>query len=138
MARTRCYGERETAMFDQSEVIWRYLSGMDPTARNEFRANGEVVDYWRQRWKTERRPEESQLAEGAFAIQRQIQAVGESIFVLHEAGKRKEAFQLARPELKRRLLPALTQLTREIYRRARESSVRGAYARLEEILAAES
>jgi signal transduction histidine kinase len=32
----------------------------------------------------------------------------------------------------------LTLLNREIYRRARESSVRGAYARLEEILAAES
>jgi len=138
MARTRTYAELETAMFDQSEVIWRYLSGMDPTARNEFRVNGEVVDYWHQRWKAELRPEESELAEGVFAIQRQIQAVGDSIFALHEAGKRAEAFQLASTELKSRLLPALTLLNREIYRRARESSVRGAYARLEEILAAES
>jgi len=39
--------------------------------------------------------------------------------------------------LKGRLLPALTALNREVYRRARESSVRGAYARLEEILAGE-
>jgi signal transduction histidine kinase len=138
MARTRTYAELETAMFDQSEVIWRFLSGMDPTARNEFRATGEVVDYWHERWKAELRPEESELADGVLAIQQQIQAVGDSIFALHEGGRREEAFQLASTELKSRLLPALTLLNREIYRRARESSVRGAYARLEEILAAES
>lgn len=138
MARTRTYAELETAMFDQSEVIWRFLSGMDPTARSEFRVNGEVVQYWHERWKAELKPEESDLANGVFEIQRQIQAVGDSIFVLHEAGRRAEAFQLASTELKSRLLPALTLLNREIYRRARESSVRGAYARLEEILAEES
>jgi two-component system, NtrC family, sensor kinase len=138
MARTRTYAELETAMFNQSEVIWRYLSGLDPTARNEFRATGEVVEYWHQRWQAELRPSESELAEGVAAIQKQIQAVGDSIFTLHEAGHRREAFQLASVELKSRLLPALTLLNREIYRRARESSVRGAYARLEEILAAES
>jgi signal transduction histidine kinase len=138
MARTRTYAELETAMFDQSEVIWRYLSGFDPTARNEFRATGEVVAYWHQRWRAELKPEESELADGVLAIQRQIQAVGDSIFTLHEAGRREQAFQLANVELKSRLLPALTLLNREIYRRARESSVRGAYARLEEILAAES
>jgi signal transduction histidine kinase len=138
MARTRTYAELETAMFDQNEVIWRYLSGFDPTARNEFRATGEVVDYWHQRWRAELRPDESELADGVLAIQQQIQAVGDSIFVLHEAGRRQEAFQLANVELKSRLLPALTLLNREIYRRARESSVRGAYTRLEEILADES
>jgi signal transduction histidine kinase len=138
MARTRTYAELETAMFNQSEVIWRYLSGLDPTARNEFRATAEVVDYWHQRWRAELRPSESELADGVAAIQQQIQAIGDSIFVLHEAGRREEAFQLASVELKSRLLPALTLLNREIYRRARESSVRGAYARLEEILAAES
>ncbi len=41
---------------------------------------------------------------------------------------------MAQQELKGRLQPALTQLNRQIYRRARESSVRGAYTRLEEIL----
>jgi signal transduction histidine kinase len=138
MARTRTYAELETAMFNQSEVIWRYLSGLDPTARNEFQVTGEVVDYWHQRWKAELRPAESELADGVYAIQQQIQAVGDSIFTLHEAGKRAEAFQLASVELKSRLLPALTLLNREIYRRARESSVRGAYARLEEILADEN
>ena len=58
MARTRTYAELETAMFNQSEVIWRYLSGLDPTARNEFRATAEVVDYWHQRWRAELRPRE--------------------------------------------------------------------------------
>ena len=58
MSRTRTYAELETAMFDQSEVIWRYLSGLDPTARKEFRLTEQVVDYWQQRWAAELRPEE--------------------------------------------------------------------------------
>src|SRR6185503_19652284 len=88
------YAELETAMFDQSELIWRDLSGLDPTARKEFRLTGEVVGYWQARCRAER-------------------------------------------ELRGRLQPALTQMNREIYRRARESSVRGAFGRLEEILADE-
>jgi signal transduction histidine kinase len=56
---------------------------------------------------------------------------------LYEAGDRQGAYRTAQLELKGRLLPALTALNREVYRRARESSVRGAYARLEEILAVE-
>jgi signal transduction histidine kinase len=137
MARTRTYAELETAMFDQSEVIWRYLSGLDPTARREFQLTGEVVDYWQQRWRAELRPDEMQLANGVAEIQRQIQQVAESIFVLYDAGQREAAYRTARRELQGRLLPALTQTNREIYRRARESSVRGAYTRVQEILAAE-
>jgi signal transduction histidine kinase len=135
MARTRTYAELETAMFDQSEVIWRYLSGLDPTARNEFRLTGQVVDYWQQRWATELRPEEMELVNGVRAIQRQIQQAADSIFRLYDTGHRQAAFNTAQQELKGRLLPALTQLNRQIYRQARESSVRGAYSRLEEILA---
>jgi signal transduction histidine kinase len=135
MARTRTYAELETAMFDQSEVIWRYLSGLDPTARNEFRLTGQVVDYWQQRWAAELRPEEMGLAEDVRGIQRQIQTAADSIFRLYDSGRRQAAFNTAQQELKGRLLPALTQLNREIYRQARESSVRGAYARVEEILA---
>ena len=138
MARTRTYAELETAMFDQSEVIWRYLSGMDPTAKKEFRLTGEVVDYWQQRWTAELRPEEMPLADGARDIQRQIQTVAASIFELYDSGKHEEAFNLAQRELKGRLQPALTLLNRDIYRKARESSVRGAYARLEEILAGQT
>ncbi len=138
MARTRTYAELETAMFDQSEVIWRYLSGLDPTAKKEFRLIGQVVDYWQKRWAAELRPEEMGLAESVRDIQHQILIAADSIFRLDESGHRQAAFTTAQRELKGRLLPALTQLNREIYRRARESSVRGAYARLEEILAAQN
>jgi signal transduction histidine kinase len=134
MARTRTYAELETAMFDQSEVIWRYLSGMDPTAKKEFHLTGQVVDYWQQRWAAELRPEEKALANGVQDIQRQIQAAADSVFRLYDSGRRQLAFGTAQRELQGRLLPALTQLNRQIYRQARESSVRGAYSRLEEIL----
>jgi signal transduction histidine kinase len=137
MARTRTYAELETAMFDQSEIIWRYLSGMDPSAKREFALAGQVVDYWQQRWTGELRPDEMELAEGVLDIQQQIQTTAASIFGLYDAGRRQAAFTMAQEELKGRLQPALTQLNRDIYRRARESSVRGAYARLEEILAAQ-
>ncbi|MFL5402542.1 MAG: ATP-binding protein [Gemmatimonadales bacterium] len=137
MARTRTYAELETAMFDQSEVIWRYLTGMDPTAKKEFRLNGEVVDYWQRRWTAELRPEEMGLADGVRGIQQQIQAAADSVFRLFDTGHHQQAYSAAQRELKGRLLPALTQMNREIYRRARESSVRGAYARLEEILASQ-
>jgi signal transduction histidine kinase len=135
MARTRTYAELETAMFDQSEVIWRYLSGLDPSARDEFRLTGQVVEYWQQRWTAELRPEEAGLAQGVRDIQRQIETAADSIFRLYESGRRQAAFTAAQAELQGRLLPALTQLNRQVYRQARESSVRGAYSRLEEILA---
>ena len=135
MARTRTYAELETAMFDQTEVIWRYLSGMDSTARREFQLAGQVVDYWQQRWAAELRPEEMTLAESVSDLQEQIQTAASSIFGLYDSGQRQAAYAMAQQELKGRLQPALTQLNRDIYRRARESSVRGAYTRLEEILA---
>jgi signal transduction histidine kinase len=137
MARTRTYAELETAMFDQTDIIWRYLTGLDPTAKREFRLAGQVVDYWQQRWAAELRPEEMALADGVRGIQQQIQTVAESVFRLFDSGQRQAAFVMAQRELKGRLLPALTQMNREIYRRARESSVRGAYTRLEEILASQ-
>jgi signal transduction histidine kinase len=137
MARTRTYAELETAMFDQSELVWRELSGLDPTARQEVVLTREVVDYWQQRWRAELHPEEAALADGIAGIQRQIVAVSDSVFHLADLGRREEAYRLAQRELKGRLQPALTQMNREIYRRARESSVRGAYSRLQEILADE-
>jgi signal transduction histidine kinase len=137
MARTRTYAELETAMFDQTELVWRYLSGLDATARQEFVLTGQVVDYWQSRWRDELKPDEMSLADGVGRIQREIVAVSDSVFRLADAGKRVEAYRLAQGELRGRLQPALTQMNREIYRRARESSVKGAYTRLEEILAAE-
>jgi signal transduction histidine kinase len=137
MARTRTYAELETAMFDQTELVWRDLSGLDATARHEFELTGEVVKYWQDRWRDELRPEEMGLADGVAVIQRQIVAVSDSVFRLADEGRREEGYRLAQRELKGRLQPALTRMNREIYRRARESSVKGAYSRLEEILAVE-
>jgi signal transduction histidine kinase len=137
MARTRTYAELETAMFDQGEIVWRYLSGLDPGARREFDLAADVVRYWEERWRAELGPDESQLADGVSRIQREIHLVTDSVFTLTESGRRAEAFALAQRELRGRLQPALTQMNREVYRRARESSVRGAYTRLEEILAGE-
>ncbi len=137
MARTRTYAELETAMFDQGESVWRALSGLDSGARREFELSAEVVRYWEDRWRAELGPGESQLADGVSLIQREIRLVADSVFRLADAGRRAEAFALAQRELKGRLQPALTQMNREVYRRARESSVRGAYTRLEEILAGE-
>lgn len=137
MARTRTYAELEDAMFNESLVIWRYLSGMDPTARRDFEVNAEVVTYWQGRWRATLRPGESELSTGVDEIQRQMVLVADSVFALYDAGHHTEAFQLARVELRDRLQPALTEVNRDVYRRARESSVRGAYARLEEILAGE-
>jgi len=137
MARTRTYAELETAMFNESQVIWRYLSGMDPTARRDFGVNAEVVTYWQARWRAALRPGEADLANGVDAIQRQIVLVADSVFALYDAGHHTEAYQLARVELRDRLSPALTDVNRDVYRRARESSVRGAYARLEDILGGE-
>jgi signal transduction histidine kinase len=135
MARTRTYAELETAMFDQTEVIWRYLSGMDSAAKQEFDLGGQVVNYWQDRWAAELRPDESALAGSVRDVQVQIRTTASRIFELYDSGRRQAAYTLAQQELKGRLQPALTQLNRDIYRRARESSVRGAYARLEEILA---
>jgi signal transduction histidine kinase len=137
MARTRTYAELETAMFNQNDVVWRYLSGMDPTAREEFRVTGEVVDHWQQRWRGELRPNELHLSDSVQALQREIRSVAERVFALYDAGQRDAAFHLARRDLRDQLLPALTRLNRETYRQARESSVRGAYSRLEEILVGE-
>ncbi|MGH7580649.1 MAG: ATP-binding protein [Gemmatimonadales bacterium] len=137
MARTRTYAELETAMFDQGEIVWRYLSGLDPGARREFELTAEVVRYWEDRWRAELGPGELQLADGVSRIQSEIRYVADSVFALADGGRRPEAFALAQRELQGRLQPALTQMNREVYRRARESSVRGAYSRLEEILAGE-
>jgi signal transduction histidine kinase len=59
------------------------------------------------------------------------------VFKLYDSGQHEASYQLAQRDLRDGLLPALTQLNRDIYRQARESSVRGAYARLEEIVTGE-
>src|SRR6266567_2238692 len=76
LARSRTYAEVEDAMFNQTQVIWRYLSG------------------------------------DAAAV-------------------------LARQELVERLQPALAEVNREIYRRAREFSVQAAFTQVAGIVDAE-
>ena len=137
MARTRTYSELETAMFNQSEIIWRYLSGLDPHAREEFVKTGEVIKYWQQRWRSELRPNEAGLANSTEEIQRRIEIVADSVFRLYDSGQHEASYQMAQRDLRDGLLPALTQLNRDIYRQARESSVRGAYSRLEELVTGE-
>src|SRR5207247_10102205 len=43
LAHSRTYAEVEDAMFNQTQVVWRYLSG-DPTAKKEFPLTQQVVD----------------------------------------------------------------------------------------------
>jgi signal transduction histidine kinase len=134
LARNRTYADVENAMFDQTEAVWRHLTGLDPDARQEWRLGGEVVDYWLDRWSSELQPEQVELANGVREIQRQIRAAGDSVFRLADVGRRNEAYALARREIKLRILPALAQVNREIYRKTRESSVQRAFARVEEIV----
>jgi len=134
LARNRTYADVENAMFDQTEAVWRHLTGLDPDARQEWRLGGEVVDYWLDRWSSELQPEQVELANGVREIQRQIRAAGDSVFRLADVGRRNEAYALARSEIKLRILPALAQVNREIYRKTRESSVQRAFARVEEIV----
>jgi signal transduction histidine kinase len=134
LSRTRTYADVENAMFDQTEAIWRQLSGLDPDARKEWRLSGEVVDYWLDRWSAELRPDEVELANAVREVQRQIRAVGDSVIVLADAGHREEGYRIARQEIKMRLLPTLANLNREIYRKAREFSVQQAFARVEAIV----
>ncbi|MBP2647649.1 MAG: putative Histidine kinase [Gemmatimonadetes bacterium] len=137
LTRTRTYSEVETAMFNQSEVIWRSMSGMEPRAREEFRLSGEVVDYWLDRWTSELQPDEQELANGVRRIEAEIRAVADSVFALEDRGKRAEAYSLAKGQMKERLLPALTELNHQIYRRAREFSVSRAFSRVAEIVNSE-
>jgi signal transduction histidine kinase len=137
MARTRTYAEVETAMFDETEVIWRYLTGLDPKAREEFRMTGEVVNYWFDRWSTELGPDEAELVNGVRQIHHQIQEVADSVFRLYDSGHHEAAYRAAQIELKQRLQPALTELNHQIYRRAREFSVQHAFGRVEGIVETE-
>jgi signal transduction histidine kinase len=137
LGRNRTYAELETAMFNQSEVLWQHLTGMDPTARKEFGLSGQVVQYWYERWKAELDPGDTTVAQAVLEIQRQYVALGDSVFRLTDAGQHQRAYQVAAEGLKARLQPALTALNRQVYRRNRESSVSATFARVNEIVDAE-
>lgn len=128
LGRSRTYAELETAMFNQTEVVWRYLTGLDPGARKEYQLAGEVVQYWFDRWRAELGPDEAPLAEQVWGIQQQFTRMSDSVFGLADRGDRALAYRTAQLELRTRLQPALTALNRQVYRRTRETSVSGAFA----------
>jgi len=59
------------------------------------------------------------------------------VFTLHDAGRHDAAAVLARQELVERLQPALAEVNREIYRRAREFSVQAAFTQVAGIVDAQ-
>jgi signal transduction histidine kinase len=136
-ARSRTFAELETAMFNQAEVVWQFLTGLSPRSRDDFETIEEVIAYWQARWESELGPEDRDLARRIDAIHGQIRDVSERVFALADSGRREEGFRLADQELKGRILPELTRTNREIYGATRERSVRRAYDRLEEVLAGE-
>lgn len=133
LAQSRTYAEVEDAMFNQTQVVWRYLSG-DPAAKREFPLTEQVVDYWLERWAAGLAPEDAELANGVRNIERDIQAVAGRVFRLYDSGRREAAYLTARQELVERLQPSLSRVNREIYRQARELSVQRAFTQAERIV----
>src|SRR5712691_7504136 len=133
LAHSRTYAEVEDAMFNQTQVVWRYLSG-DPAAKQEFPLTEQVVDYWLDRWTAGRPSEELKLADGVRNIEGDIRVVARRVFKLYDSGQRAAAYLAARQELVERLQPALAGVNREIYRQAREFSVQRALAQVEQIV----
>jgi signal transduction histidine kinase len=136
LAHSRTYAEVEDAMFNQTQVVWRYLSG-DPAAKKEFPLTEQVVDFWLDRWTAGLPAGDMTLAEGVRKIEADIRAVAGRVFKLYDSGQREAAYLTARQELVERLQPALAEVNREIYRQAREFSVQRAFAQVAEIVAAE-
>src|SRR5213595_2394644 len=135
LARSRTYADVEDGMFNQTQVIWRYLGG-DLTAKQEFPLTVQVVDFRFDRWTADLPPDEVKLADGVRRIEADIKAVAARVFQLHDAGHRDQAALIARRELLERLQPTLASVNREIYRQARELSVQGAVAQMRSIVEA--
>jgi signal transduction histidine kinase len=136
LAHSRTYAEVEDAMFNQTQVVWRYLAG-DPAAKQEFPLTEQVVDFWVDRWTAGLRPDELKLATGVRNIETQIRDVAAQVFKLHDSGQREAAYLLARREMVERLQPALAEVNREIYRQAREFSVQRAFTQVQAVVARE-
>src|SRR5439155_8808818 len=135
LARSRTYADVEDAMFNQTQVIWRYLSG-DPAAKQEFPLTEQVVNFWLDRWTAGLPPDEVKRAADVRQIEDDIRAVAARVFKLHDAGQRDAAALIARRELVERLQPTLARVNREIYRQTRELSVQGAVSQMQAIVEA--
>src|SRR5256886_5347126 len=132
LARSRTYADVEDGMFNQTQVIWRYLGG-DPTAKQEFPLTGQVVDFRLDHWTADLPPDEVKLADGVRRIEAEIRAVAARVFQLHDAGQRDQAALVARRAPLERAHPALAGMNREIYRQARELRVQGAVTHMQTI-----
>ena len=136
LAHSRTYAEVEDAMFNQTQVVWRYLSG-DPAAKKEFPLTEQVVDFWLDRWAAGLPSGDLKLADGVRKIETDIRDVAGRVFKLYDSGQREAAYLTARQELVERLQPALAEVNREIYRQAREYSVQRAFSQVATIVAKE-
>jgi signal transduction histidine kinase len=136
LAQSRTYAEVEDAMFNQTQVVWRYLSG-DPAAKKEFPLTEQVVDFWLDRWIAGLPADEVTLADGVRKIELDIRSVAYSVFKLYDSGRRDAAYLTARQQLVERLQPALATVNRDIYRKAREFSVQRALVQVEGIVETE-
>lgn len=136
LAHSRTYADVEDAMFNQTQVVWRYLSG-DPAAKKEFPLTEQVVDYWLDRWTAGLPPDALKFADGVRSIEGDIRAVAARVFTLYDSGQREAAYLTARHEFVERLQPALAVVNREIYRQARELSVQRAVAEVQTIVEAQ-
>jgi signal transduction histidine kinase len=136
LAHSRTYAEVEDAMFNQTQVVWRYLSG-DPAAKKEFPLTEQVVDFWLDRWAAGLPEGDTKLADGVRKIETDIRGVAGRVFKLYDSGQREAAYLTARQELVERLQPALAEVNREIYRQAREFSVQRAFSQVAAIVATE-
>ncbi len=81
LAHSRTYADVEDAMFNQTQVVWRYLSG-DPAAKKEFPLTEQVVDYWLDRWAAGLPPDALKFADGVRAIEGAQRRVLWSIILL--------------------------------------------------------
>ena len=133
LARSRTYADVEDAMFNQTQVIWRYLGG-DPTAKQEFPLTEQVVTFRLDRWAAGLPPDEVKLVDGVRRIEADIRTVADRVFQLHDAGQGDQAALIARRELLERLQPTLASVNREVYRQARELSVQGAVTQMQTIV----
>src|SRR2546426_10498532 len=91
LARSRTYAEVEDAMFNQTQVVWRYLGG-DPRAKQEFPLTEQVVRYWLEGWTAGLSPDEMKLAPGLRAIEDQIRAGARRGLPLYQWGEREAGY----------------------------------------------
>src|SRR5260370_24054116 len=133
---SRTYAEVEDAMFNQTQVVWRYLSG-DPAAKKEFPLTEQVVDFWLDRWTAGLPADETKLAAGVRNIETELRAVARRVFQLQDSGRREAAYLTARRDLVERLQPAVAAGDREFSGQARQSSVQHALTQVEGIVETE-